>query len=94
MTLNDLDINETGIIIKIKLEKMLKTRLEDMGLREGVSVTKLRTAPLGDPIEFYLLSSRIALRKKEAKKILIEREMNTHDSSTCRQSKLRKNNAF
>ncbi|MBQ8301898.1 MAG: ferrous iron transport protein A [Clostridia bacterium] len=86
MTLNDLDINQTGTVTKIVLEKKLKLRLESMGLKKGVSVTKLRSAPLGDPIEFFLLGTRIALRKNEAKKIHIEREMNTHANSTCRQS--------
>jgi len=94
MTLNDLDINQTGTVTKINLDKKLKLRLESMGLRKGVSVTKLRTAPFGDPIEFYLLSSRIALRKNEAKKIHIESEMTTHENSTCRQSQLRKNHTF
>lgn len=94
MTLNDLDINQTGTVTKINLDKKLKLRLESMGLRKGVSITKLRTAPFGDPIEFFLLGSRIALRKNEAKKIHIESEMNTHENSTCRQSQLRKNYTF
>lgn len=72
-TLNDLKKNETGVITEIKLEGLMKRRLIDMGVTTGASITMLRAAPLGDPVEFYILGYNLSLRKKEAGKIIIER---------------------
>ncbi len=80
MTLNDLKQNETGIITEIKLEGLMKRRLIDMGVTSGVSVTMLRAAPLGDPVEFYILGYNLSLRKKEAAKILITKADDKNDS--------------
>lgn len=73
LTLNDLKKNETGIITGIALEGLMKRRLIDMGVTTGAAVTMLRTAPLGDPIEFYILDYNLSLRKKEAGKIYIRK---------------------
>lgn len=73
MTLNDLRPNETGIITEIHLEGLMKRRLIDMGVTSGVEITMLRTAPLGDPVEFYILGYNLSLRKREAGKILIKK---------------------
>ncbi len=73
MTLFDLSENETGIITELLLNKATTKRLYDMGVRKGVRVTFLRTAPFGGCIEFEVLNCKIALRKNEAEKIIIER---------------------
>lgn len=73
MTLNDLKKNETGVITEIHLEGLMKRRLIDMGVTTGASITMLRTAPLGDPVEFYILGYNLSLRKKEAGKIMIKK---------------------
>lgn len=73
MTLNDLKKNETGIITEIHLTGLMKRRLIDMGVTTGAEVTMLRAAPLGDPVEFYILGYNLSLRRSEAKQILIER---------------------
>lgn len=43
-----------------------------MGLVPGVEVELRRIAPLGDPIEIILRGYRLALRKHEASKIIVE----------------------
>ena len=43
----------------------------DMGVIEGVSVEMIRTAPLGDPIQIKVLNTLLALRKNEARSIII-----------------------
>lgn len=73
MTLNDLTVGERGIIIELKTESKLKRRLIDMGVTDGSEVTFLRTAPLGDPIEFMVRGYRLSIRKSEAKKIIVEK---------------------
>lgn len=79
-TLNDLKKNETGVITGIRLEGLMKRRLIDMGVTTGASITMLRAAPLGDPVEFYILGYNLSLRKNEAEKILIERIESSNDT--------------
>ena len=47
-------------------------RLREMGLLAGTTVTHVRTAPLGDPIEIKVRGYRLTLRKSEAEQILVE----------------------
>lgn len=72
-SLNDLQKGDVGIVTDIQLDPDTENRLADMGIWRGARVTMLRAAPLGDPIEFYAGSCRIAIRKKEAAHIYIER---------------------
>ncbi|MGE2715131.1 FeoA family protein [Mycolicibacterium litorale] len=41
-------------------------RLRHLGFRVGTRVSKLRTAPLGDPSEYRLLGYDMCLRRREA----------------------------
>jgi ferrous iron transport protein A len=47
-------------------------RLREMGLLPGTSITFVRTAPLGDPLEFKLRGYHLTLRREEAAQITIE----------------------
>jgi ferrous iron transport protein A len=47
-------------------------RLREMGLLPGTIVTFVRTAPLGDPLEFKLRGYHLTLRREEAEQITIE----------------------
>jgi len=42
-----------------------------MGLIPGVEVTAIRVAPLGDPVEFAVMGSRISIRRSDADAILV-----------------------
>jgi len=48
-------------------------RLREMGVLPGTSVTLVRTAPLGDPIEIRVRGYNLTLRKSEADHIVVER---------------------
>jgi Fe2+ transport system protein FeoA len=43
-----------------------------MGLLPGTTVTLVRTAPLGDPIEIKVRGYHLSLRKSEAEFVLVE----------------------
>lgn len=73
LSLSDLQKGDTGIVTDIRLDHGTENRLADMGIWRGARITLLRAAPLGDPIEFYAGNCRIAIRKKEAAHIYIER---------------------
>jgi len=48
----------------------------DMGLVPGAEVTAIRTAPLGDPIEYRIKGTAIAMRRTDADSILVEEVRN------------------
>ena len=49
-------------------------RLQTLGFTKGTLVEFIRQAPLGDPIEIKIRGSRVALRKAEARALLLESE--------------------
>ncbi|UUO03972.1 ferrous iron transport protein A [Mycolicibacterium novocastrense] len=49
-------------------------RLRHLGFRSGTTVSKLRTAPLGDPSVYRLLGYETALRRHEAAYIEVSEE--------------------
>jgi ferrous iron transport protein A len=48
-------------------------RLREMGLVPGTSITFVRRAPLGDPLEFKLRGYHLTLRRDEADQIVVEK---------------------
>lgn len=46
-------------------------RFVEMGLIPGVEVRAIRVAPLGDPVEFAVMGSRISIRRSDADAILV-----------------------
>ena len=46
-------------------------RLVDLGFRPGTEVLVERLAPLGDPIQYRLHGYRLALRRSEARRVLV-----------------------
>jgi Fe2+ transport system protein FeoA len=49
-------------------------RYVEMGLIPGVTVRAIRVAPLGDPVEFAVMGSRISIRRADADAILVQPE--------------------
>ena len=47
-------------------------RLREMGLVSGTTVTFVRAAPLGDPLEFKVRGYHLTLRREEADQITVE----------------------
>lgn len=71
-TLLDLKQNNSAKIKDIDLKDSTKRRLMDMGLTKGATVYYKGKAPLGDPIRISLRGFDMALRKKDAKNIIVE----------------------
>lgn len=69
MTLDKLEPGMEGIIEKIGGEGALRRRLLDMGLTPKTKVAVRKIAPMGDPIELYLRSYALTLRKEDAANI-------------------------
>ena len=72
MTLNQLKIGSSGIIVAVGGSGALRRRLLDMGLTPGTQVYVRKTAPLGDPIELSLRGYTLSMRAADAGNIEIE----------------------
>jgi Fe2+ transport system protein FeoA len=72
-TLAQLEIGETGVVLGYADGPAARRRFVDMGLVPGTRVTRLRTAPLGDPSEYSVFGSRVAVRRRDAATVLVER---------------------
>ena len=69
MTLYELDTGKSGIITAVRGEGDLRNRLLDMGLIPHTHVTKIKVAPLGDPMQISLRGYELTLRNDDAKNI-------------------------
>ncbi len=72
MTLDELRIGQSGLITVVKGEGALRQHFLDMGLIPGAEVTFIKTAPLGDPMEFVIHGYSLTLRKAEASQIDVD----------------------
>ena len=70
--LNEMSLNEQGVVKKVVAEGKIKRRLFDMGVTPGANVVFKKVAPLGDPIEINIRGYELSLRRDEADKVLIE----------------------
>ncbi len=71
MKLSEVADGETRKISGIDVDRALKTRLLHLGVSEGTSVTVLRRAPTGNPIEIRLRGFCMAIRVSAAEKITV-----------------------
>lgn len=72
MTLDQLQIGSSAIILKVGGFGPLRRRLLDMGLTPKTKVFVRKKAPLGDPIEISLRSYELTIRLEDANNIEIE----------------------
>lgn len=71
-TLDQVRINEKVKVEKINTEDNIKRRLLDMGMIEGTTIECVLQSPLKDPVAYYVRGTLIALRKEDAKKIIVK----------------------
>ena len=71
-TINELAIEETGVISKITGEETIKRRLLDLGLIEGTRIKPVLVSPSGDPRAFELRGGLIAIRREDGMNIEIK----------------------
>lgn len=73
MKLCNLQRGQKAKIIKIGKVGELKKRLVDMGVTTGSIIKMERSAPLGDPQEYILKNTGIAIRREDGHNIEVER---------------------
>ncbi|MCL2269880.1 MAG: ferrous iron transport protein A [Treponema sp.] len=72
MTLKDLPIGKSGVVLAVGGEKILRRRLLEMGITPHTNITVKKAAPMGDPIELLLRGYVLSLRLADAERITIE----------------------
>jgi len=70
--LSELPVGTQALVREFPKQGSAFLRLREMGLMPGTSVTLVRTAPLGDPIEVKVRGYNLTLRRSEAQHILVE----------------------
>ncbi|MFM1850668.1 MAG: hypothetical protein RIS54_352 [Verrucomicrobiota bacterium] len=70
--LSDLAIGTQAVVRELPAHGAAVVRLREMGLLVGTTITLVRAAPLGDPLEIKVRGYRLTLRKSEAEHVLVE----------------------
>ena len=72
MKLDNLAIGKSAVIVSVGGIGALRQHFLDMGLIQGVEVTMVKYAPMGDPIEIKIHDFELTLRKEDAQKIEVK----------------------
>jgi Fe2+ transport system protein FeoA len=71
--LGRLPIGTSGVVVGYDAGAAVR-RFAEMGFVPGARVTAVRTAPLGDPIEYAVMESRVAIRRNDADRVLVRKD--------------------
>ena len=72
MTLDQCTVGRSACITAVRGAGALRCRLLDMGLIPGTTVTVIKVAPMGDPIEIRVRGYELTLRVEDGQKIQVE----------------------
>jgi ferrous iron transport protein A len=72
ISVGDMCPGDAGTIVKVSASPHARRRLTEMGLVAGATVTLVRVAPLGDPLELRVGTASLALRRATAAAVLLE----------------------
>ena len=70
--LNELSINEEGVIKKVEAPSNIKNRLIDIGFVNGTKIKKILVSPGKDMVAYDIKGALIAIRKSDTKDIMVE----------------------
>jgi Fe2+ transport system protein FeoA len=73
LNLSQLAVGASAVVRGYPQSSGLFLRLREMGLVPGTTVTLVRTAPMGDPIEIVVRGYHLSLRKSEAAHVRVEK---------------------
>ena len=74
ITLNQLPLNQRGIIAELNCNHSIKTRLFDLGLIPGTIITPVFTSPFGDPTAYEFRNTVISIRDDVSILITIKKD--------------------
>ena len=82
LTLNDLKVGETAVVVRLHGKGPVRRRMMDMGITKGVPVLVRKLAPLGDPVELTVRHYELSLRKDDCALIEVERQTEAGSRAT------------
>ena len=71
ITLEDLTPGANALVASVGGEQDFRQRLSDLGFLPGTPITLIRKALFGDPLEVRLRGYHLAIRKEDARKVLL-----------------------
>jgi ferrous iron transport protein A len=71
-TLDALPVGESAIVAGISCSGEICERFKELGLVNGTGVKTIQKSPSGSPVAYLFRGSVIALRREDAKKVIIE----------------------
>ena len=72
-SLAGLDLGQGGRVASVEAEGAMRRRLLDLGLIPGTPVTCVARSPAGDPSAYLVRWTVIALRRRDAAGVVLER---------------------
>lgn len=69
MTLDKLSEGATAVVQAVEYRDESISRVEEIGVIQGVRLRLARKALLGDPIEIQIFNNRLCIRQSEASRI-------------------------
>ena len=81
LSLRDLRINDSAIIETVGGTGHLRQHLLDMGIIPGARVRMIRSAPMGDPLEFRIHDYELTLRLDDAGRITVRPVKDTDNAA-------------
>lgn len=87
MTLKDLPIGESSSITKTGGNGELRQHFLDMGVIPGTVITKVKLAPMGDPIELDVNGYELTMRLEDAEKIEVQLTSEIPEKSDIKEKK-------
>ena len=86
MTLRELEVGESAVVMTVGGEGSLRQHFLDMGILPGAEVKLMKYAPMGDPMELLVQGYVLTLRLAEAEKITVKvknKDCRTSDSQAA-----------
>ena len=74
MTLKELEIGKSAVILAVGGEGALRQHFLDMGLIPGAEVTLVKYAPMGDPMQLKIRGYELTIRREDAQRIELQEE--------------------
>ncbi|MEA4986722.1 FeoA family protein [Anaerovorax sp. IOR16] len=71
-SLDHLPIGKSTVVTDLNAHGIQRHRMMDLGLIKGAPIEALHKSPCGDPTAYNIMGAVIALRKEDAKKIIIK----------------------
>ena len=73
MMLSEFVVGQSGVVKQLNNSRTVKSRLNELGVIEGVKIELVRKAPFGDPFQVKIRDFYLAIRKTEASMIEMEK---------------------